>query len=62
MGYTAEGFAAMEKILPLDHEIVQHATKTPGLKMVLGTDAVAGAHGRNAGGAIDRVVIAVWIR
>jgi len=54
-GYTAEGFAAMEKVLPLDHEIVQHATKTPGLKMVFGTDAVAGAHGRNAEEFIDRV-------
>jgi imidazolonepropionase-like amidohydrolase len=54
-GYTAEGFAAMEKILPMDHEIVQHTVKTPGLKMVFGTDAVAGAHGRNAEEFIDRV-------
>jgi len=54
-GYTAEGFAAMEKILPMDHEIVEHAAKTPGLKMVFGTDAVAGAHGRNAEEFIDRV-------
>jgi imidazolonepropionase-like amidohydrolase len=54
-GYTTEGFAAMEKILPLDHEIVEHAAKTPGLKMVFGTDAVAGAHGRNAEEFIDRV-------
>jgi imidazolonepropionase-like amidohydrolase len=54
-GYTAEGFAAMEKILPLDHEIVQHAMRTPGLKVVFGTDAVAGAHGRNAEEFIDRV-------
>jgi imidazolonepropionase-like amidohydrolase len=54
-GYTAEGFTAMEKILPIDHEIVQHAAKTPGLKMVFGTDAVAGAHGRNAEEFIDRV-------
>jgi imidazolonepropionase-like amidohydrolase len=54
-GYTAEGFAAMEKILPMNHEIVQHAAKTPGLKMVFGTDAVAGAHGRNAEEFIDRV-------
>jgi imidazolonepropionase-like amidohydrolase len=54
-GYTAEGFAAMEKIVPMDHEIVQHAAKTPGLKMVFGTDAVAGAHGRNAEEFIDRV-------
>jgi imidazolonepropionase-like amidohydrolase len=54
-GYSAEGFAAMEKILPVDHEIVEHAAKTPGLKMVFGTDAVAGAHGRNAEEFIDRV-------
>ncbi len=54
-GYTAEGFAAMEKILPLNHEIVERAAKTPGLKMVFGTDAVAGAHGRNAEEFIDRV-------
>ena len=54
-GYTAEGFAAMEKILPLNHEIVERAAKTPGLKMVFGTDAVAGAHGRNAEEFVDRV-------
>src|SRR5204862_7429202 len=54
-GYTEEGFAAMEKILPMNHELVQRAVKTPGLKMVFGTDAVAGAHGRNAEEFIDRV-------
>jgi len=54
-GYTAEGFAAMEKILPMDHEIVKHAAKTSGLKIVFGTDAVAGAHGRNAEEFIDRM-------
>ncbi len=54
-GYTAEGFAAMEKILPMNHDLVQRAAKTPGLKMVFGTDAVAGAHGRNAEEFIDRV-------
>ncbi len=54
-GYTAEGFAAMDKILPVDHEIFQHAMKIPKLKVVFGTDAVAGAHGRNAEEFIDRV-------
>src|SRR6266478_9937030 len=54
-GYTEEGFAAMEKILPINHELVQHAVKTPGLKVVFGTDALAGAHGRNAEEFIDRV-------
>jgi imidazolonepropionase-like amidohydrolase len=54
-GYTEEGFAAMGKILPINHELVQHAVKTPGLKIVFGTDAVAGAHGRNVEEFIDRV-------
>jgi imidazolonepropionase-like amidohydrolase len=54
-GYTAEGFAAMEKILPMNHALVQHAVKTAGLKIIFGTDAVAGAHGRNAEEFIDRV-------
>jgi imidazolonepropionase-like amidohydrolase len=54
-GYTEEGFAAMEKVLSLNHDLVQHARKTPGLKIVFGTDAVAGAHGRNAEEFIDRV-------
>jgi imidazolonepropionase-like amidohydrolase len=54
-GYTEEGFAAMEKILPMNHELVHRAIKIPGLKIVFGTDAVAGAHGRNAEEFIDRV-------
>lgn len=52
---TAEGFAPMKDILPMMHELMQHAAKTPGLKIVFGTDAVAGAHGRNAEEFIDRV-------
>lgn len=54
-GYTEEGFAAMEKAVELDHDIVRRAVKTPGLKVVFGTDAVAGAHGRNAEEFMDRV-------
>ena len=54
-GYTEEGFAAMERVLSLNHELVRRAAKTPGLKIVFGTDAVAGAHGRNAEEFIDRV-------
>jgi imidazolonepropionase-like amidohydrolase len=54
-GYTEEGFAAMEKILPMNHELTHRAVKIPGLKIVFGTDAVAGAHGRNAEEFIDRV-------
>ena len=54
-GYTEEGFAAMQRVLALNHELVKRASKTPGLKIVFGTDAVAGAHGRNAEEFIDRV-------
>jgi imidazolonepropionase-like amidohydrolase len=54
-GYTEEGFAAMERAVSLDHDIVRRAVKIPGLKIVFGSDAVAGAHGRNAEEFIDRV-------
>lgn len=54
-GYTEEGFAAMEKVLSLNHQLVSRAVKIPGLKIVFGTDAVAGSHGRNAEEFIDRV-------
>jgi imidazolonepropionase-like amidohydrolase len=52
---TLEGFASMEKILPMNHDLLRRAAKTHGLKIVFGTDAVAGAHGRNAEEFIDRV-------
>ena len=45
----------MQRVLSLNHEIVRRAAKIPGLKVVFGTDAVAGAHGRNAEEFIDRV-------
>jgi imidazolonepropionase-like amidohydrolase len=54
-GYTEEGFAAMERALSLDHDILRRAVKIPGLKVVFGTDALAGSHGRNAEEFIDRV-------
>ena len=41
-GYTEEGFAAMQRVLSLNHELVQRASKIRGLKIVFGTDAVAG--------------------
>ncbi len=53
--YNAEGFAAMEKAIPIDLAMFKQALATPGLKIVFGTDAVAGAHGRNAEELIYRV-------
>jgi imidazolonepropionase-like amidohydrolase len=46
--YNAEGFAAMERAIPLAQAAFRRAMLIPGLKVVFGTDAVAGAHGRNA--------------
>jgi imidazolonepropionase-like amidohydrolase len=54
-GYTEEGFDAMKKALPLDAELMKRARKVPGLKIIFGTDAVAGAAGRNQEEFIDRV-------
>jgi imidazolonepropionase-like amidohydrolase len=52
---TKEGFAVFEEILPKEHELMQRAVKIPGLKIVFGTDALAGSHGRNAEEFVDRV-------
>ncbi|HYJ95995.1 MAG TPA: amidohydrolase family protein [Vicinamibacterales bacterium] len=53
--YNAEGFASMERAVPLATEAVRKAATTPGVKLVFGTDAVAGAHGRNVDDLICRV-------
>jgi imidazolonepropionase-like amidohydrolase len=53
--YTEEGFASMEKALALRGPMFTTALKMPGLKIVMGTDAVAGAHGQNAREPIERV-------
>ncbi len=37
----------MEKALPLNIDLCKRGIATPNLKMVFGTDAVAGANGRN---------------
>ena len=55
--YTAEGFASMEKALGLRGPMFSTALKTAGLKIVMGTDAVAGAHGQNAREPIERVKV-----
>lgn len=52
--YTEEGFAYMAKGLPLMSNVLKRA-RAHHVKIVLGTDAVAGAHGRNAEEFIYRV-------
>lgn len=53
--YNAEGFAAMERAIPLAADDIRKALATNGLKITYGTDAVAGAHGRNGEDLICRV-------
>jgi imidazolonepropionase-like amidohydrolase len=53
--YTEAGFAKMQEVLPLIQVMWKQALATRGLKIVFGTDAVAGAHGRNAEEFIYRV-------
>jgi imidazolonepropionase-like amidohydrolase len=44
--YNEEGFAYMEKGLPMVADVIRRA-RARGVMLVLGTDAVAGSHGRN---------------
>jgi imidazolonepropionase-like amidohydrolase len=53
--YTEEGFAYMERAVTSNFAMFTRALAQKGLKMVMGTDAVAGAHGHNADEIIARV-------
>lgn len=53
--YTEEGFAMMRRAGPLVLEVFKQALKTPNLKIVFGTDALAGSHGHNFEELIYRV-------
>jgi imidazolonepropionase-like amidohydrolase len=53
--YNDEGFAATERSIGLRKGLVDRYRAVKGLKVVYGTDAVAGAHGQNARDLICRV-------
>jgi imidazolonepropionase-like amidohydrolase len=53
--FNAAGFAFMEKGIPLSLEMFKRAMRVRGLKLLMGTDAGAGAHGRNVEEIIYRV-------
>ena len=53
--FTEEGFAHMEQLLPVMLDVFRLALARPRLKTLFGTDAVAGAHGRNWEELIFRV-------
>ena len=53
--YTEEGFRLMESHAAGRMEVFRRALATEGLRVVFGTDAVAGAHGQNIREAVARV-------
>jgi imidazolonepropionase-like amidohydrolase len=53
--YTEESFAAMRELIPAHLDFLRRAMRIKSLKIVFGTDAVAGSHGRNAEDLIRRV-------
>lgn len=53
--YTEEGFALMEEARTTGYETFRRTLDHGGVKIVYGTDAVAGAHGRNVEELIYRV-------
>ncbi|MFL5575077.1 MAG: amidohydrolase family protein [Gemmatimonadaceae bacterium] len=54
-GFSPSAFRALAEALPAAHATFVRAIHTPGLKVVFSTDAVAGAHGRNADELVCRV-------
>lgn len=52
--YNEEGFAFMEKAVPTNYPMFKRALASK-VKMPMGTDAVAGAHGQNAREIVTRV-------
>ena len=55
--YNEAGFKATEDGIPLKLAMFKRALKHKGLKIVMGTDATAGAHGQNAREIIYRVQV-----
>jgi len=55
--YTEEGFAQMHRAVPLVVTVFKQALRRPKLRIVFGTDAVAGAFGKNWEELIYRVQV-----
>ncbi len=54
-GFPEEVFPMIKDLIPMYHDFMKQALKIPGLKIVFGSDALAGSHGRNAEEFVDRV-------
>jgi imidazolonepropionase-like amidohydrolase len=55
--FTESGFALMEKGVPQSLAMFKRALAVKGLKLIMGTDAGAGAHGQNAREIVYRVQV-----
>lgn len=55
--YNEAGFKFMEEGIPMNDAVFKMSLRHPALKMTMGTDAVAGAHGRDAEETIHRVTV-----
>jgi imidazolonepropionase-like amidohydrolase len=55
--FTESGFALMEKGVPQSLAMFKRAVAVKGLKLIMGTDAGAGAHGQNAREIVYRVQV-----
>jgi imidazolonepropionase-like amidohydrolase len=55
--YTEEGFRATEEAIPVKLNMFQVALQVPGLKILFGTDGVAGSFGRLADELVYRVEV-----
>jgi imidazolonepropionase-like amidohydrolase len=54
-GFDAQAIQYTKDGIPLKLDMFKRALRTPGLKIIMGTDAVAGAHGQNAREIVYRV-------
>jgi imidazolonepropionase-like amidohydrolase len=54
-GFPEETFTVIKGLIPEYRAFFRRTLKIPGLKIVFGSDALAGSHGRNAEEFVDRV-------
>ena len=54
-GFPDEAFPIIKDLIPIYRDFVKQTVKIRGLKIVFGSDALAGSHGRNAEEFVDRV-------
>lgn len=54
-GFPEEAFPVIKEMIPMYREFMKRAAKVQGLKIVFGSDALAGSHGRNAEEFVERV-------